>query len=91
MNYKDIRDISFEFLPPEDFREGVHGELHFPNGFGVSVVSHTQSYGGRHGLFELAVLDSEGRLTYSTPITLDVLGWLDAHEVTQIMRKVQEL
>ena len=43
------------------------------DGFGASVVRHPYSYGGAVGLWELAVLDSNGRLTYETPITDDVM------------------
>jgi hypothetical protein len=63
----------------------------FENGFGVSVVSHTYSYGGKDGLFEVAVLDKDGDLTYNTPVTNDVVGYLNPDEVTEIMEEVQKL
>jgi hypothetical protein len=63
----------------------------FENGFGVSVVSHTFSYGGKDGLFEVAVLDKDGDLTYNTPVTNDVVGYLNPDEVTEIMEEVQKL
>jgi hypothetical protein len=63
----------------------------FENGFGVSVVSHTYSYGGKDGLFEVAVLDEDGDLTYNTPVTNDVIGFLNPDEVTDIMEQVQNL
>jgi hypothetical protein len=54
-------------------------------------VSHTYSYGGKKGLYEVAVLDSEGDLTYETPVTNDVIGYLSEKGVSDVMKKVQEL
>ena len=48
----------------------------FDNGYGVSVVSSMHSYGGKEGLYELAVLNEDGTLNYSTEITNDVVGHL---------------
>jgi hypothetical protein len=63
----------------------------FPNGFGASVVRHEFSYGSDQGLWELAVLDAEGQLTYATEITSDVLGYLEAQEVVETLREVMHL
>lgn len=52
----------------------------FPNGYGASVIRSGMSYGSSAGLFELAVLDADGHLTYATPVTNDVIGHLDAPE-----------
>lgn len=69
---------------------GVKCNLYFDNGYGVSVVRNPYSYGGLLGLYELAVLDSDG-ITYTTPITNDVMGHLTPSEVSDIMIKVQKL
>ena len=38
-----------------------HGFIYkFDNGFGASVVKHSGSYGNDKGLYEIAVLDSQG-------------------------------
>jgi hypothetical protein len=42
-------------------------------------------------LYELAVLDSEGHLTYATPVTNDVIGYLRPEDVTDVMEKIQHL
>jgi hypothetical protein len=42
-------------------------------------------------LFEIAVLDEEGNLTYETSVTSDVIGYLNPDEVTEIMEQVQSL
>jgi hypothetical protein len=42
-------------------------------------------------LFEIAVLGKDGDLTYDTPVTNDVIGYLDPEGVSDIMEQVQEL
>ena len=58
-----------------DILNGVGYTYQFENGYGASVVKHDSSYGGKQGLYEIAVLDSTGDLCYSTPITDDVIGY----------------
>jgi hypothetical protein len=85
---KTFKDL--EFKPPS-FNNGVVSRTFFDNGYGVSVVKHDYSYGGDKGLYELAVLNENGDLTYDTPITEDVIGWLRPEDVTDVMIKVQQL
>lgn len=63
----------------------------FENGYGASVVRHERSYGGREGLFELAVLGPDGDLCYDTPITNDVIGWLKPKEVDGLLDEISKL
>jgi hypothetical protein len=42
-------------------------------------------------LYELAVLDSNGELTYATPVTNDVIGYLRPEDVTDVFAKIQQL
>ena len=63
----------------------------FDNGYGASVVKHNFSYGGRKGLYELAVLDKDGGLCYDTPITEDVIGHLTMGEVDKILVEISYL
>jgi hypothetical protein len=63
----------------------------FPNGYGASVIRNQYSYGNEDGLFELAVLDSSGHLTYDTPITDDVIGYLTAEQVQEQLAKIAAL
>lgn len=88
---KTFNDLEFEQIDEAPFMVGKKVRVQFDNGYGVSVVSHTFSYGGKDGLYELAVLDKNGDLTYKTPITNDVLGYLEPEQVTEIMAKVQSL
>lgn len=69
----------------------------FPNGFGASVVCHEYSYGGDKGLYELGVIrftgprSGEWKLTYETPITSDVIGWLDQSQVDSLLEQIAAL
>jgi len=42
-------------------------------------------------LYELAVLGKDGQITYDTPITNDVIGYLREMDVTDVMEKIQQL
>ena len=88
---KKFEDLEFDKISDEPYMSGVRSRMMFENGYGVSVVSHTYSYGGKDGLYEIAVLDSNDEITYDTPVTNDVIGYLNEEEVTEIMKHVQEL
>lgn len=62
----------------------------FKNGYGASVIRSRQSYGGPEGFYELAVL-KDGKINYKTPITNDVIGWLDPDEVEELLDKIKAL
>ena len=88
---KKFEDLEFEEINDSPYQIGVKCKMVFENGYGVSVVCHTHSYGSKNGLFEIAVLGKDGDLTYDTPVTNDVIGYLSQEEVTNIMEQVQEL
>lgn len=69
---------------------GTQRIYRFSNGYRASVVRNDMSYGGRNGLYELAVLDSNG-ITYDTPITNDVIGYLTPLDVRSILRDIEAL
>jgi hypothetical protein len=68
---------------------GRQWKFKFDNGYGASVIN--DGYGGERGLYELAVLDRDGALTYDTPITRDVLGFLTADEVGDALAQIEAL
>jgi len=88
---KKFEDLEFELINDAPFMVGKKSRMHFDNGYGVSVVSHSYSYGGRDGLYELAVLDSNDEITYDTTVTNDVIGYLTEEEVSNVMKEVQNL
>jgi hypothetical protein len=75
--------------------DGLQGTAFYPNGYGVSVVHHSGSYGYSQNKWELAVLKGSSvekfSLTYETPITGDVIGHLSCKEVIKIMKEVKML
>ena len=91
--------------------EGRQRLYRFENNFGASVVRHNGSYGGKEGLWELAVIkwseepidpgydfgdafdpgNIAWRLVYDTPITNDVIGWLEESEIEPILLKIKSL
>ena len=83
-----FKDLEFKELP--DF-SGIYCRIQFDNGFGVSIVKHQYSYGGKDGLYEIAVLDSEEQITYDTPITNDVLGYLSEEDVERHVNDIKDL
>lgn len=85
---KTFKDLEFKQL--DSFYNGVQCIVNFDNGFGASIVKHDYSYGGKDGLYELAVLKGDV-LTYDTPITEDVLGYLTDRDVTEVLIKIQQL
>ena len=74
-----------------EFPNGIQRIYKFENGYGASVVMHNGSYGGKKGLWELAVLDEAGELCYHTPITQDVIGHLNDTELQKILEEIKEL
>lgn len=85
---KGFNDLEFNDLPD---LSGIYCRIQFENGFGVSVIKHKYSYGGPDGLYELAILDSDGEITYDTPITDDVIGHLTEEGVTALLAEIQLL
>lgn len=85
---KTFNDLEFK---PHITMNGVMSRIIFENGYGASVVRGEYTYGGDKGLYELAVLDSNGDLTYDTPITDDVIGHLSEDDVTKVLEQIQLL
>ena len=74
-----------------DIYNGIGYVYQFENGYGASVVKHDGSYGGKQGLYEIAVLDSGGDLCYSTPITDDVIGHATEDKVLDTLHRIKML
>ena len=92
--FKDLEFLSFpkiEGMHMDMHAHGVYARMMFENGYGVSVIKTSFSYGGDAGLYELAVLDTDGEITYDTDVTDDVIGHLTPEQVTETMAFVQAL
>ena len=69
-----------------------HGWVYeFENGYGASVIKHDASYGGKMGLYEIAVLDSKGDFCYTTDITDDVVGYASKETVYETLDRIKSL
>jgi len=86
---KTFKDLQFVEHP--NHLGGVQALIEFENGYGASVVKTPYTYGGDKGLYELAVFGKDGHITYDTPITNDVIGYLRPQDVTDVMEKIQQL
>ena len=86
---KTFKDLQFVEHP--NHLGGVQALIEFENGYVASVVKTPYTYGGDKGLYELAVFGKDGHITYDTPITNDVIGYLRPQDVTDVMEKIQQL
>ncbi len=86
MNKFDL--LTFTKMKKQD---GIQAIVEFPNGFGASIIKSDFSHGGKSGLFELAVLDSDGKINSQTDITDDVVGWCDENDVDRILTAISKL
>ena len=98
---KTFKDLKFETHPillnarssqdtKEMFANSKHAVMEFENGYGVSVIFGEQFYSNGIDNYEVAVL-KDGLLCHDTYITDYVVAYQTEDEVTEIMRKVQEL
>jgi hypothetical protein len=87
-----FNDLKFN---PTQINSGIQSIVKFENNYGASVVKHDYSYGGKDGLYELAVIqyDENGDwdICYDTPITDDVLGYLTEDNVTDYLTQIKQL
>jgi hypothetical protein len=88
-----FEDLTFE---SDDYHTGINAHHIFDNHYGVSIIKSPYSYGGKQGLYELAILvmkpeDKYSELCYDTHITNDVMGHLTPENITDIMKEVSEL
>lgn len=84
-------NVAFVPTKSRPMNMGTQDLYSFPNGYGASVICGPYSYGSKAGLYELAVIGPNGDLDYTTPITSDVLGWLDPEQVQAVLRDISEL
>ena len=83
-----FNDLEFK----QDLQRGLNAaRIMFDNGYGASVIIGPHTYGGEDGLYELGVLGKDKKLTYDTPVTDDVEGYLSEEGVTQLLKQIQNL
>ena len=72
---------------------GIGGEralVTFGNGRGASVLRGGPFYTDNN-TYEIAVLDTNRALDYSTYITDDVLGYLTEEEANHVLKQIEDL
>jgi len=93
---KEFKDLLFKEHPNG---VGFQSVMEFENGYGVSVVCGQFFYcsprenlyaASMYRTYEVAIMEG-GSLTYDTPLTDDVLGYLTTEEVSSVMKQVQNL
>lgn len=89
----NFNTTTFEALnfTPHPMGIGEQCIVQFPNGYAASIVRGPHTYGGSNGLFEIAIFDKEGNITYDTPITDDVLGHLTEQDVEKTLIDIKNL
>lgn len=91
-------NVSFKPYKIRELYGGVSYLFKFENNYGASVVCHQFSYGGKNGLWELAVLkfdnsdkDIKFNIDYSTSVTSNVEGCLSDSEVDLLLQEIFQL
>ena len=97
---KTFKDLEFEMHPilldaksqdtKEIFANSKHAVMEFENGYGVSVIFGDQFCSNGIDTYEVAII-KDNHVCFDTPLTDNVLAYQNEDEVTEIMRKVQEL
>lgn len=91
---KTFDDLTFKPHLLKKYSENMRAIMFFPNGYGVSVLFGDAFYSNGIDTYELAVLFGDEKnpvIAYNTPITNDVLAFIDKEEVTKAMIEVQQL
>lgn len=80
-----------EFLVDEHpLFDGVQKLYRFPNGFGASVVRHFGSYGGTHGLWEIATVKWDDETGLQFVSKMEIEGWLTLDQVAGYLKLIQD-
>jgi hypothetical protein len=88
---KTFNDLQFKEHPKGAVYGGIISRIIFDNGYGATIVQGPHTYGGADGLYELAVVGKNDEISYDTPITGDVEGYLSEAQVTDLLIKIQQL
>ena len=83
--------MKFEDIKFDKFLDGVSTRINFGH-LNLSVVKHSESYGGKSGLYEIGVFDEDNENMRELPgITIEgdtVKGWLSKNDVESIIKKM---
>lgn len=95
LNYKGFESYLLERRAILGLPNSIQYVFRFENDYGASVVKHPYSYGGISDLWELGVIafdkDGDWYLTYDTPITEGVKGYLPDGRVRDLLHRIKKL
>jgi len=86
---KNFKDLVFKNHPAAP-HFSTQAEMKFDNNYGVSVITGQGAYTSESSPYEIAIT-YKGELCYSTDITDDVIGYQNEGDVSDVMKRVQEL
>ena len=79
----------------ENFLDGITARFTFPNGWELSAIRHSASYGGNKGLWEVALFKPDGEFAgmhwITEGLSADVEGWLTGNDVVDRLHLVAKL
>jgi hypothetical protein len=73
---------------------GSLARIFYPNGYGASILLGSLFYSNGDDTYEVGIIKGtpeDWELTYETPITDDVLGYLEETEVFETLKLIEEL
>ena len=82
---KDISPDTYEWMSTSK-----QARVSFPNGYEVSILLGSMFYSNGIDTYELAVFH-DGSITYDTPITSDVLGYLTEPGLMENLQQIENL
>ena len=83
----EIKDLDFA---AHWMGSGQQAIVWFENGYGASIVTGPLFYSSPSSPYEIAVLNENG-ITYNTPITGDVCGYLTEDEANDVLAQIEAL
>ena len=86
MDIKKLKIPKDYVVERDTIYNGYQMIIRFPNGYAASLVVDDHCYG-----LELAVLDSDNRITYDTHITDDVIGHLTEDAALDLVTQISKL
>jgi len=72
------------------FSDAKAAEMFFENGYSASVISGKAFYTDEYNPYEIAVMYDDA-VIYDTPITDDVIGYLNEREAEKILQAIKLL
>lgn len=87
---KTFKDLKFEEHPAAGYGFSTQAIMDFDNNYGLSVITGSGAYTSSEKPYEVAIMYN-GKLTYTSGITDDVIRYQTADDVSEIMKRVQEL